>query len=281
MCESCTGMAPRGLAPCRVVGPILLAVAAAGLRAPMRPAVGPRRTSSVAHIATLEELRLSTAAAAAAAAAPAVPAVEPLAATAGPRWVLVADMSRARRASQWSFAMKDGGDMEDPAMSEKERRTRAKLHERKKRRGFLGRFSRRLREENLPEPEEIDLQPIVKDVDAAIASRRRRLNAKMGSALKEFREVRRAYRSRRHPLLFSHSTRSLPSRAQHSLISVPPRPCSGRRKSLTRRKPLWSRRRNGRSAWRLGRKTSRSRSAGFAKTCLLRSQLRSRTACSG
>lgn len=58
-----------------------------------------------------------------------------------------------------------------------------------KRLGFLGRFSRRLKEGKLPEPEEIDLGPIVKDVDAAIASRRRRLNAKMGSTLKEVREV--------------------------------------------------------------------------------------------
>jgi glycosyltransferase involved in cell wall biosynthesis len=75
-------------------------------------------------------------------------------------------------------------------MSEKERRTRGRLQARSKRRGFLGRFSRRLKEENLPEPEEINLEPIVKDVDAAIASRRRRLNVKMASALKEFREVR-------------------------------------------------------------------------------------------
>ena len=72
---------------------------------------------------------------------------------------------------------------------EVEARARVAVRE-ERRRGFLGRFSRRLKERELPEPEEIDLDPIVKEIDAAIASRRRRLNAKMGSTLKELRDVR-------------------------------------------------------------------------------------------
>ena len=181
-------MAPRGLAPCRVVG-LFMAVTVAGLRAPLRPAAGARRVTSVTPIAALGQL-IPSAPAAAVSAAPAAPAAA-AAAAAGARPALVTVRSRASRASQLLFTMRgDVSDPEDPAMSEKERRTRGKLQARSKRRGFLGRFSRRLKEENLPEPEEINLEPIVKDVDAAIASRRRRLNVKMASALKEFREVR-------------------------------------------------------------------------------------------
>ena len=169
---------------------LFMAVAVAGLRAPLRPAAGERRIASVARMAALDQL-IPSAPAAALAAPPAAPATAMAAAAAGgARLALVADRSRANRANQFIFAMKeDASDSAVPSMSAKEQRARKKLRERSKRRGFLGRFSRRLKEENLPVPEEIDLEPIVKDVDAAIASRRRRLNVKMGSALKEFREV--------------------------------------------------------------------------------------------
>ena len=57
-----------------------------------------------------------------------------------------------------------------------------------RKRGFLGRFSRRVKEKELPAVEEVDLSAFSKDVDAAIARRRRRLTAKLGSSLKDFRE---------------------------------------------------------------------------------------------
>lgn len=100
------------------------------------------------------------------------------------------EFSYKARLGQQFITMEDSGDDESSSENSEQDGQKPKRRQRiQKRLGFLGRFSRRLKEGKLPEPEEIDLGPIVKDVDAAIASRRRRLNAKMGSTLKEVREV--------------------------------------------------------------------------------------------